>query len=101
MVTSQEKAYSLLKKNPAKLLNSSEYQQVIKKVVTKFFNKGFFAACSPKEIQKQVKTTLLNDKLEQMKQNYQPEFNLQTKYFERLVFSLCKEMSESNQPTMV
>lgn len=101
MITSQGKAYSLLKKNPAKLLNTSEYQQVIKKVVTKFFNKGFFAAYSSKEIQKQIKTTLLKDQLEQMRQNYQPELNLQIKYFERLVFSLCKEMSENNQSVMI
>lgn len=92
MISSQEQAYSLLKSNPEKLLDNTDYQEVIYKVVTKFFAKGFFKNCQLSDIINTIKTTLLENKLEQMKQNYKPQFNIQIKYFERLVFSLCQEL---------
>ncbi|WP_299458798.1 hypothetical protein [uncultured Microscilla sp.] len=92
MNPSQKKAYDLLKNNPEELLNSTQYQQAIKKVVAKFCSKGHFNNYSPTDVEAVVKTTLVNTKLAQMQQDYQPQFTIQIKYFERVVFSVCKEL---------
>lgn len=92
MISSQQQAYDLLKNDPKKLLDSAHYQAVISKVVAKFFAKRCFKNSTPQDIEQAVKTTLIEKKLAQMQQEYNPQVNVQIKYFERLVFSTCKEL---------
>lgn len=91
----REESYTLLKKDPAKLLETQEYQQVMQKVVQKFLDKGHFSGQSLEEVMMSIKEHLLCGKLEQMRQEFQSRFSIQIKYFERLVFLLCKELIDS------
>lgn len=81
--------HQLLLNEPNKLFESRKYQKALKHMVKKFVAKKCLGAACIKIMLQELNKVLYTGFLQQIKQNFDPRYNLLLPFFERTVFLYC------------